>query len=44
VMIGHLRFHASWNTVDGTIALELTGNRHSRLSLESCTTREEAQT
>jgi len=44
VMIGHLRYHASWDTVDGTIALELTGNRYSRLSLESCTTHEEAQT
>ncbi len=44
VMIGHLSYHASWDTVDGTIALELTGNRYSRLSLESCTTREEAHT
>jgi hypothetical protein len=44
VMIGHLRYRASWDTVDGTIALELTGNRYSRLSLESCTTHEEAHT
>ena len=44
VMIGHLSYHASWTTIDGTIALGLTGNRYSRLSLESCTTREEAQT
>ena len=44
VMIGHLRFHASWNTVDGTIALALTGNRYSRLSLEFCTTLEQAGT
>jgi hypothetical protein len=44
VMIGHLRFHASWNTVDGTIALALTGYRYSRLSLEFCTTLERAGT
>ncbi|HET9845304.1 MAG TPA: hypothetical protein VFQ02_06110 [Nitrospira sp.] len=44
VMIGHLRYHAFWNTVDGTIVLELTGNRYSRLSVESCTTHEEAHT
>ena len=34
VMIGHLRYHASWETANGTITLELTGNRHSRLVLE----------
>lgn len=34
VMIGQLRYHAKWETADGTITLELTGNRHSRLFLE----------
>lgn len=34
VMIGHLHYYASWNTADGTISLELTGNRHSKLLLE----------
>jgi hypothetical protein len=34
VMIGHLRYRATWETVNGTITLELTGNRHSRLFLE----------
>jgi hypothetical protein len=34
VLIGHLRYHAAWETAEGTITLELTGNRHSRLFLE----------
>jgi len=34
VMIGHLRYHATWNTPDGTVTLELTGDRHSRLSVD----------
>jgi len=34
VMIGHLRYHASWDTADGTVILELTGDRHSRLSVD----------
>jgi len=34
VLIGHLHYHAAWETADGTITLELTGNRHSRLFLE----------
>jgi hypothetical protein len=34
VLIGHLHYHASWETAEGTITLELTGNRHSRLFLE----------
>ncbi|HEU4685080.1 MAG TPA: hypothetical protein VFS39_11325 [Nitrospira sp.] len=34
VMIGHLRYRAEWETPYGTITLELTGNRHSRLFLE----------
>ncbi len=44
VMIGHLRYHATWETADGTITLELSGNRHSRLSLEYRSRHEEAQT
>jgi hypothetical protein len=31
VLIGHLHYHATWETADGTITLELTGNQHSRL-------------
>jgi hypothetical protein len=34
VLIGHLHYHAAWETEDGTITLELTGNQHSRLFLE----------
>jgi hypothetical protein len=34
VLIGHLHYHAAWETAEGTISLELTGNRHSRLFLE----------
>jgi len=34
VMIGHLRYHATWDTADGTVTLELTGDRHSRLSVD----------
>ncbi len=33
VMIGYLHYHATWETDDGTISLDLTGNRHSKLSL-----------
>lgn len=44
VLIGHLRYHAAWETTDGTIILELTGNRHSRLFLEYRNHREEART
>ncbi len=44
VLIGHLRYHAAWETADGTITLELTGNRHSRLFLEYRNHREEART
>ena len=33
VLIGHLHYHATWETADGTITLELTGNQHSRLFL-----------
>lgn len=34
VLIGHLHYHATWETADGTITLELTGNQQSRLFLE----------
>jgi len=34
VMIGHLRYHAAWETADGTVTLELMGDRHSRLSVD----------
>jgi hypothetical protein len=44
VLIGHLHYHASWETEDGTITLELTGNRHSRLFLEYRSHREGAST
>jgi hypothetical protein len=44
VLIGHLHYHAAWETADGTITLELTGNRHSRLFLEYRNHREGART
>ena len=44
VLIGHLHYYASWETEDGTITLELTGNRHSKLFLEYRSHREEAST
>lgn len=34
VLIGHLHYHAAWETPEGAITLELTGNRRSRLFLE----------
>lgn len=34
VMIGHLRYQAMWETAEGTLTLDLSGNRYSRLSLE----------
>jgi hypothetical protein len=34
VQIGHLRYAATWETADGTITIELTGNHHSRLMIE----------
>jgi hypothetical protein len=34
VMIGYLRYAASWETPLGSILIELTGNHHSRLSIE----------
>jgi hypothetical protein len=44
VLIGHLHYHAAWGTADGTITLELTSNRHSRLFLEYKNHREVART
>jgi hypothetical protein len=44
VMIGHLRYQATWETAEGTITLELTGNHHSKLFLEFKSSREAAQT
>jgi hypothetical protein len=44
VMIGHLHYHASWETAEGTITLELTGNRHSKLFLEFKSASEAART
>ena len=44
VLIGHLHYHAAWETADGTITFELTGNRHSRLFLEYRSHREGART
>jgi len=44
VMIGHLHYHATWETREGTITLELTGNRHSKLFLEFKSARDGAQT
>ena len=34
VMIGHLRYGARWETADGMISIELTGNRYSRLVID----------
>ena len=44
VLIGHLHYHAAWETPEGAITLELTGNRHSRLFLEHKNHREGAHT
>ena len=44
VMIGHLRYQATWQTAEGTITLDLTGNRYSRLSMEYRVRGENAQT
>ncbi|HEY5627108.1 MAG TPA: hypothetical protein VIR79_04140 [Nitrospira sp.] len=43
VMIGHLQYHAEWTTADGTITLDLTGDHHSKLSLEYGSSRASAQ-
>lgn len=34
VQMGHLRYAASWTTADGLVTVELTGNHHSRLTIE----------
>ena len=34
VMVGHLRYEARWETPEGTLTLDLNGNRYSRLSME----------
>jgi hypothetical protein len=34
VQIGHLRYAARWETPEGTISIELSGNHHSRLLIE----------
>ncbi len=34
VQIGHLRYAARWETSEGTLSIELTGNHHSRLMIE----------
>lgn len=44
VMIGHLRYHAVWETSDGTLTLDLSGNRYSRLSMEYSARGEHAHT
>lgn len=33
VQLGHLRYAASWTTSDGLVTVELTGNHHSRLTI-----------
>jgi hypothetical protein len=33
VQMGHLRYAAGWDTPDGRITVELTGNHHSRLTI-----------
>ena len=44
VMIGDLRYQAIWETSEGTLTLDLTGDRYSRLSVEYRVRREAAQT
>ena len=44
VLIGHLHYHAAWETKDGMITLKLTGNQHSRLFLEYQSHHETART
>jgi len=34
VQMGHLRYAAGWETPDGIITIELTGNHHSRLVID----------
>jgi hypothetical protein len=44
VMIGHLHYHAAWETTEGRLTLDLSGNRYSRLSLDYLVRREAADT
>jgi hypothetical protein len=44
VMIGHLRYQAAWETAEGHLTLDLSGNRYSRLSMEYRVQREAADT
>ena len=44
VMIGHLQYYAAWETDEGTLTLELTGDRHCKLMLEYQNSRTGAQT
>ena len=34
VQMGHLRYAASWTTSDGLVTIKLTGNHHSRLTID----------
>lgn len=34
VLIGHLHYHAAWETRDGTLTVALTGDRHSKLTID----------
>ena len=34
VLMGHLRFAASWDMPDGTLTIELTGRHHSQLTVD----------
>ena len=34
VQMGHLHYAATWETPEGTMSMELTGNHHSRLTIE----------
>jgi hypothetical protein len=44
VMVGHLRYHAAWETAEGTLTLDLSGHQYSRLSLEYRVRGENAET
>lgn len=44
VMIGHLHYHATWETAEGRLTLDLSGNRYSRLSVDYHMRAEQAQT
>jgi hypothetical protein len=44
VMIGDLRYQAIWETSEGTLTLDLSGNQYSRLSVEYRARAENAQT